>query len=215
MSKELDKKLLHAKTAEEIAFLLASGADVNAKDDTFGKTALMYAIDNNDIEQIKLLIDNGADVNAKDNNGVTPLMLAKTAEQTELLIKKGANVNAVDKHGRSAMMYIKTAEQGKLLMANGAKVLIDHSKDRGSEKTELGFFDTQRIRRRITKMLEKQPKREEEKKKPTKSATRPLKGKKSGVVYADAIANMKRSGIIKGDVTPEMAKKLKEKMTRE
>ena len=48
-----------------------------------------------------------------------------------------------------------------------------------------------------------------ETKKHLKSATKSVKGKKSGVVFADAIAEMKRSGKIKGDVTPEMAKKLR------
>lgn len=43
---------------------IVAGADVNVRDNT-GCTALMYAIQNDNLKMIILLIENGADVNAK------------------------------------------------------------------------------------------------------------------------------------------------------
>uniref|UniRef100_UPI0026312A47 ankyrin repeat domain-containing protein n=1 Tax=uncultured Brachyspira sp. TaxID=221953 RepID=UPI0026312A47 len=56
-------------------YLLDKCADINAKDND-GKTALMLASSNGDLEVVKLLIDKGADVNAKDDYNRTALMLA-------------------------------------------------------------------------------------------------------------------------------------------
>ena len=82
-------------------FLIKSGADVNAEDNT-GYTALMSTaakFEGNNCNLAALLIKNGADVNAKNNDGVTPLMYAtfrNNYEVIKLLIKKGADVNARD-----------------------------------------------------------------------------------------------------------------------
>jgi len=72
---------------------LASGADVNAKDEN-GETPLGHA-DRNKLAVAELLIANGADVNAKDKFGHPLLLLAsKSWEFAELLISNGAEVNA-------------------------------------------------------------------------------------------------------------------------
>lgn len=41
--------------------------------DIFGKTPLMHAVINNDIDSVKELIYNGADISIKDNNNRTAL----------------------------------------------------------------------------------------------------------------------------------------------
>lgn len=76
--------------------LLAKGADVNAKDNMFGRTALMWASENGHLELVQALLAKGADVNAKDNKGETALSLVKAkgkghSDVAQLLIKAGAN----------------------------------------------------------------------------------------------------------------------------
>jgi ankyrin repeat protein len=74
---------------------IASGTDVNAKDDS-GSTPLHRAALNGRKETVELLIANGAEVNAKDNLGWTPLDFAIIRNHTEtadLLRKHGGKTS--------------------------------------------------------------------------------------------------------------------------
>jgi len=104
---------------------LAAGADVNAKDDSFGGTPLHYAAMEGHMEIVELLITKGADVNAKDGRGRTPLHSATTKKIAELLVAAGANVNAKGDGGWTPLH--SGAIQGhkeiaELLIAGGADV---------------------------------------------------------------------------------------------
>jgi ankyrin repeat protein len=55
---------------------LKAGADVNAKTDYVGITALMWASDKGHLETVKWLTANKADVNAKTKDGKTALIMA-------------------------------------------------------------------------------------------------------------------------------------------
>ena len=70
----------------------AKGEDVNAKDDQFGWTALMYAATNGHTTVVEVLLDKGADVNATDTKGRTALMLAVQNGRPEIvqLLEKAA-----------------------------------------------------------------------------------------------------------------------------
>ena len=79
---------------EELGLLLASGMDINEKDED-GCTPLMHAFVWKDITLPKVLIDLGADINTKDVNRVTPLMYALkygNAECAKRLVDMGADL---------------------------------------------------------------------------------------------------------------------------
>ena len=90
---------------EAARWLIANGADVNAKRHT-GATPLHWAAHENGAEMFKLLIDSGAEIDAKGINGWTPLHRAGYANEVEivkLLIDNGADVNAKDEWGDTAL----------------------------------------------------------------------------------------------------------------
>ena len=114
--------------------LLATGVDVNAKDDD-GDTSLFIATDEGHKEVIELLIANGADVNGRievqhsARRGGTCLHVAAVfsyKEIAELLIAEGVDVNAKDDEGDTAL-NLAAGEGGsleivKLLIAKGVNV---------------------------------------------------------------------------------------------
>ncbi len=95
--------------------LLASGADVNAKD-TWSRTPLHNAAIYGYKGVAELLLANGADVNAKDShNGATPLHLTAIFEGStltrdhrdvaRLLLTNNADVNAKDNNGHTPLNW--------------------------------------------------------------------------------------------------------------
>ncbi|HYL74014.1 MAG TPA: ankyrin repeat domain-containing protein [Bryobacteraceae bacterium] len=110
-----------------IAFLIAKGADVNArlKD---GRTGLMLAARLGKDDRLPVLLAKGANVNASDNTGTTALMVAAAVQWDEqaltmmkLLLAKGADPNAKDNQGRTAAGRV--AQDGYI---ERAKFLADH-----------------------------------------------------------------------------------------
>ncbi len=72
------------------------------------KTALMTAIENNELATCSSLIELGASLESQNQYGYTALMYATldaNPEAVELLINSGANVNAVDKSGATALTH--------------------------------------------------------------------------------------------------------------
>ena len=82
---------------------------MDAKEDTFGQTALMFASASNHIELVKLLLQEwGADVNATNYDGETALYWASINGNTvivAMLLENGANVNAQDHVGETALSW--------------------------------------------------------------------------------------------------------------
>jgi ankyrin repeat protein len=77
--------------------LLASRADVNAKESRFAKTALHFAAEEGHRDVAKLLLASKADVNARNNINATPLHFAAlkgNEDVAKLLLAAGADINA-------------------------------------------------------------------------------------------------------------------------
>ena len=113
----------------KVSALLASSADVNAKERRGGATPLMLAAAFGSLDTMRMLIDKGADVNARSAGDATALMWAvNDIDKVRLLIDKGADVNAVSSLGRSALflaaMSERSAEIVRLLVARGADVRL-------------------------------------------------------------------------------------------
>ena len=90
------------KDITTVKFLVASGANVNAKNH-FDDTPLLVATQSNqDINMVKILVNGGANVNARNKHGITPLRWAvyhQNCEVAKLLVSEGANINAKDHDG--------------------------------------------------------------------------------------------------------------------
>ncbi|MEX1026428.1 MAG: ankyrin repeat domain-containing protein [Candidatus Paceibacterota bacterium] len=90
--------VIDAAKSGDIAALkgeLRQGHDVNARDETAGMTALMWAAQNADAETVHFLIDSSADVNMRSDNGRTALYMAMSnpkhrVEIVRTLLAKGA-----------------------------------------------------------------------------------------------------------------------------
>lgn len=86
--------------------LMAHGADVNIRNQAYGMTPLMFAVQCGDIKLVQFLIQSGADITVKDSSGVSPLMMAvwqNSAVLVETLIDAGIDVNAVANEGVSPL----------------------------------------------------------------------------------------------------------------
>jgi uncharacterized protein YecT (DUF1311 family) len=133
--------MLAAPYPEIISLLLNAGADVNEQN-SFGKTALMYAIQERNINSVSLLLEAKADVNAKTFEEIlcgsalkagnrTPLMYAAwqaSPEIIRMLVEANADVHLIDTNKETALDYLqrnKTLSEDE--KAKLEKIFQDHS----------------------------------------------------------------------------------------
>jgi PTS system fructose-specific IIA component/PTS system nitrogen regulatory IIA component len=122
--------LLHiavaTNTLEVIQYLVAQGADVNAKH--WRDTPLHKAAEKNSLEVVQYLISQGADVNAKGYQGQTPLHYAaggNSVEVVQYLVSQGADALAKGSLGRTPLHNAaesNTLEVLQYLISQGADV---------------------------------------------------------------------------------------------
>jgi ankyrin repeat protein len=109
---DLDDELLEAAGTGNLAALtraLQKGADVDARDAGFGRTALMTASMHSAIPIMRALLDAGAGVNLQATLGETALILAASArggESIKLLLASGADPNIADRHQKTPLMWM-------------------------------------------------------------------------------------------------------------
>ena len=88
---------------ELMDWLIAQGADINARDE-YERTPLHYHAQVNNVEKVALLLERGADMEAQDKYKNTPLHFAEyNAEVAQLFIQKGADIKAKDNMGHNVM----------------------------------------------------------------------------------------------------------------
>lgn len=73
----INSALLAARDPEIVKLLLSKGANSNVRDSQFGRTLLMHAIIEGNIEIVEILLGAGADINLTDKAGHTALWHAQ------------------------------------------------------------------------------------------------------------------------------------------
>eukprot|EP00437_Effrenium_voratum_P033462 CAMPEP_0181460764 /NCGR_PEP_ID=MMETSP1110-20121109/33513_1 /TAXON_ID=174948 /ORGANISM="Symbiodinium sp., Strain CCMP421" /LENGTH=188 /DNA_ID=CAMNT_0023585333 /DNA_START=68 /DNA_END=634 /DNA_ORIENTATION=- len=101
---ELMKAAYEGDTAK-VEELAGKGVDIDAED-TYGWTAVRYAVRNRQLDSVKKLLELGADINKASKTGRTPLMSAAgngLEEMCALLVEQGdADIMAMDEGGKTA-----------------------------------------------------------------------------------------------------------------
>ena len=108
--------------------LLESGADVDCKDNQ-GKTALIYAVENENVELIDTLIEVGADINSQDESGKTAMHYASkndNVETVQRLFKAGADILIKDTQEKTALENCNIKDE---FLKNNLELIIEYSKD--------------------------------------------------------------------------------------
>ena len=97
--------LHYATSRETAAALLAKGANINARPNTYSMTPLAAAAQRGNAEVVAFLLENGADASLADDMVFTPLHWAAWAgskETVKLLLPKTPHWNGVDHSGWTA-----------------------------------------------------------------------------------------------------------------
>ena len=142
---DINDTLLKAAVRGDLAtmeHLLLHSSDTDAKEDTFGATAMMLASGKGRVDMMKLLLANGSKINTRDDGGWTALMHAVLMEQLEaatFLVEAGIDLDAQNNDGCTALMLaagrIGSFEIVKLLCEHGANKELRMTKGRNAGLT--------------------------------------------------------------------------------
>jgi ankyrin repeat protein len=115
-----------------VAHLIGYGVDLESAD-SYGQTAIFYAVDRLEFDIVEMLLTHGASVNAKTNGGKTLLMRAvdmNSSEMVSRLLKAGSAINEKNKFGITALhtaVVLKNLNIVKILVRAGADI---HAQDK-------------------------------------------------------------------------------------
>lgn len=128
--------LSFAGNADIAKYLIQNGLSVNHRN-TYGVTALYFAVLDGKDDVVKVLLNAGADLNIIDNEGKAPIHLAVEKDNANILydlLNKGANIELADGNGNTPLMLavkdykLKAAQT---LLEKGADV-VKYLKDDGT-----------------------------------------------------------------------------------
>jgi len=112
--------------------LVKEKADLDMKTTKKGRTALMWAVQNNRVDAAQILLESGAKVNETDVQGLTPLMLARQEGHTrsaELLLKFSADMNLKDNKGWTCTDWATNTQKLTLKPAKMKEVISKDAED--------------------------------------------------------------------------------------
>lgn len=97
------------------------------KRDELGRTYLIYAAENNQIETVEILLKNGADINAQCKNGWTALMWASrnnNLEMINLLLDYDSDIALKNNGGHIAKFYTQDEQIEQILKIAQERLLF-------------------------------------------------------------------------------------------
>lgn len=119
------------RCASAVQLLIDHGADIGARDEPHGRTALHLAALMSVADHVRVLLDNGAKVNTRSGRDETALTLAAFAGKAatvKLLLGRGADVSCADRSGWTALSHAcdgqDKQEVVQLLLGAGADINI-------------------------------------------------------------------------------------------
>jgi ankyrin repeat protein len=96
---------IRQKNVAKVQQLLASGANIDERDESAEQTPLMRAVQVKDVGLVQILLAHGASVNVQDDFGKTALMFATENDDAEIikaLLRRGADASLRDARAVSA-----------------------------------------------------------------------------------------------------------------
>jgi ankyrin repeat protein/tRNA A-37 threonylcarbamoyl transferase component Bud32 len=130
--------------------LVKSGADVNAQTKYGNKTALMYAIMNEDKDMIRFLIRNGTKMDLKDTEGETAFDYALNPRIREIMKEEVAHVKSISAGGGGGPPPTSASSSSSSVAASSAagnmsyKKLFDSSRESGEPPIGAGSYGSVR-----------------------------------------------------------------------
>ena len=91
-------------STNKIKEFIKNGVDIEMRDTSYGKTALMFACSDSYLVMVDVLLKAGANPNLQDNEGRTALMMSSTPKIIAKLLEAGADPNIQDKDGNTMIM---------------------------------------------------------------------------------------------------------------
>lgn len=138
-------KAIRYNYLEKVKEILKKRAGHLMARDKEGKTLLMHAVINKNLEIVDFLLEHRIDVNLQDDIGYTALHYAALENLTgvgEKLIQKGADINSKDIHGNSPLWTAVFETKGYIERAGFVKLLIQRGVDATSKnKYDLSALD--------------------------------------------------------------------------